>query len=270
MTEAILAKIKALPPLDDTVVKIQSICMDKNSSLTELSGVIEHDPMLTANILKAANSPLYGFSREVKNINHAVSLFGMSTVRGFALSSAIRQNIKIDLSPYNLRNSDFLDITSMQSSLMLNWYSKINREMLDVLVPASFLMEIGKIILSHEINDQGKVEDFQEKIKAFSTTKEIAEFENSIFGFDNEQITAKIFEQWNLEIELVEAIRFSENIDLAPAHVRPYSLALKIVKSAVNIYDRLSDTSTQNAVTLIEQNNLDRELFVVAKEKITQ
>ena len=88
MDESILKKIKALPPLDDTILKIQRICVDKNSSLADLVKVVESDPMLTANILKSSNSPLYGFSREIKNISHAVSLFGMATVRGFALSSA--------------------------------------------------------------------------------------------------------------------------------------------------------------------------------------
>lgn len=269
MNETILAKIKALPPLDDTVMKIQSICMDKNSSLGELSEVIANDPMLTANILKAANSPLYGFSREVKNINHAVSLFGMSTVRGFALSSAIRQNIKIDLSPYNLNNKDFLEITSLQSALMLNWYGKIEREMLDVLVPASFLMEVGKLILSHEIKERGLDGEFKEKIKTFSTTTEISEYENEVFGFDNEQITAKIFEQWNLEIELVEAIRYSGNPKLAPEHVQPYSLALQVVKTAVNIYDRLSDRSIENTLKLLRHTSLDEDLFLKTKEIIT-
>lgn len=269
MNDTILAKIKALPPLDDTVIKIQSICMDKNSSLGELSNVIEHDPMLTANILKAANSPLYGFSREVKNINHAVSLFGMSTVRGFALSSAIRQNIKIDLSPYNLTNNDFLEITSLQSALMLNWYSKVNRDMLGVLVPASFLMEVGKLILAHEVIEQGKTEEFQAKIKSFTTTTEISEYENELLGFTNEQITAKIFEQWNLEIELVEAIRFSENPTLAPAHVEPYSLALKVAKTAVNIYDRLSDRSVENTLQFLKTTTFSEEPFLRAKEIIT-
>ena len=53
MDENILKKIKSLPPLDDTVLKIQRICVDKNSSLADLVKVVESDPMLTANILKS-------------------------------------------------------------------------------------------------------------------------------------------------------------------------------------------------------------------------
>ena len=59
-----LKKIKALPPLDDTILKIQRICVDKNSSLADLVKVVESDPMLTANILKSSNSKNTG---KVKN-----------------------------------------------------------------------------------------------------------------------------------------------------------------------------------------------------------
>ncbi len=124
MDNNLLKKIKALPPLDDTIMKIQRICTDKNSSLNDLVKVVEGDPMLTANILKSSNSPLYGFSREIKNVSHAISLFGMATIRGFALSSAIKQNMKIDLSPYDLTNAKFLEISVAQSALMFNWFSK--------------------------------------------------------------------------------------------------------------------------------------------------
>lgn len=270
MTDSILAKIKALPPLDDTVVKIQAICMDKNSSLSNLSKVIEEDPMLTANILKAANSPLYGFSREVKNINHAVSLFGMATVRGFALSSAIRQNIKIDLSPYGIANAKFLEISTMQSALMLQWYSNVNREMLDILTPASFLMEIGKIILAHEVIEKKEEVAFLENVKKCNNPSELSKLEHDTVELNNEEITATIFEQWNLEIELVEAIKYSSNPMDAPEHIRPFAQALQIVKNSINVIEQLSDNCVENSVTLVEQNNLNKDAFLKAIEQVKQ
>jgi len=101
MDESLIKRVKNFPPLDETIIKIQEISNRKNSSLRELVQVVEKDPMLTANILKATNSPLYGFTREIKSVNQAVSLFGMATIRGFALSSMMQSSIKMDLSPYN-------------------------------------------------------------------------------------------------------------------------------------------------------------------------
>ena len=106
MNESIFKKIKALPPLDDTVVQIQRLHADENSSINDLTKVVEKDPMLTANILRSANSPLYGFSQEITTIARAISLFGMATIRGFALSSAIKKTFSINLEPYDITAQD--------------------------------------------------------------------------------------------------------------------------------------------------------------------
>lgn len=69
--------------------------------------MVEKDPMLTANILRSANSPLYGFSQEITTIARAISLFGMATIRGFALSSTIKKSFSINLEPYGITTQDF-------------------------------------------------------------------------------------------------------------------------------------------------------------------
>jgi HD-like signal output (HDOD) protein len=270
MESSIIKKIKALPPLDDTIIKIQRICTDRNSSLSDLVKVVEGDPMLTANILKSSNSPLYGFSREIKNITHAISLFGMATIRGFALSSAIKQNIKIDLKPYKTTNQSFLDTSVTQSALMFNWYAKVNREMLDILVPAAFMMEVGKIVIANELIELKKNNEFLSKIEGITSPIELSQIEKEIIGFSNEEITAKIFEQWNLETELVEAIKYSNNPQEAPEHIQPYALALLIVKTCANIFTCLSDQSISNSLELLSKNDLDQEVFLAAITKVKQ
>ena len=270
MDSNILKKIKALPPLDDTIMKIQKICTDKNSSLSDLVKVVEGDPMLTANILKSSNSPLYGFSREIKNISHAISLFGMATVRGFALSSAIKQSIKINLAPYDLTNAKFLEISIAQSALMFNWFSKVNRDMLDILIPASFMMEVGKLIIANEVIEQNRSEEFLSALKNAKTLSDISVIENEIVGFSNEEITAKIFEQWNLEAELVETIRYSNNPTAADEHIQPFSTALLVVKNSINIFGQLDDKKITSSLEILAKNDLNQEVFLSAVKKVKQ
>ena len=62
INQNLLTRIKGLPPLPDSVIKIQQICADPNAGVGDLVKVVDKDPLLTANLLKAANSPLYGFS----------------------------------------------------------------------------------------------------------------------------------------------------------------------------------------------------------------
>lgn len=268
MNESILKKIKTLPPLDDTVIQIQRIHADENSSINDLTKVVEKDPMLTANILRSANSPLYGFSQEITTIARAISLFGMATIRGFALSSAIRKSFSINLEPYSITGQDFLNISIMQNTLMYHWYSKINPKKLEVLSPASFMLEVGKIVLAHELVENNQDTEFKEKIKKITGSVDLALLETEIFDMTNEEVTAKIFEQWNLETELINSILYSNNPEEAPDHIKEYARALKVVKTAVNIFNQLDDVSVNNATLLINEYGFERDTFLMAVSKV--
>lgn len=269
MNDTIHTKIKALPPLSDTVVKIQKICNDPESSISDLTKVVESDPMLTANILRSANSPLYGFSREINDINRVISLFGMATVKGFALSSAIKKSFNINLSPYNMSEDKFLIISSMQNALMLAWYKKVDNGMIDILSPASFLMEVGKIVLSNELIEQGLSGKFKDAIKDLKSVDELAEVEKEFFDITNEAVTASIFEQWNLEKELVDVIFSSNDPSNAPAYIKDYCVAVQIVKSAVNVFYQLEDEYLEKyTAPLLKKANLDKEIFLQAVQKV--
>ena len=193
MNDSIYKKIKTLPPLDDTVIQIQRLCADENSSIGDLTKIIEKDPMLTANILRSANSPLYGFSKEITTIARAISLFGMATIRGFALSSAIKKSFSVNLEPYGITSQDFLNISMIQNALMYNWYSKVKPKNLEILSPASFMLEIGKIVLSHELNENKEADEFKSRLANIVYPSDLGLLETEFLDITNEEVTAKIF-----------------------------------------------------------------------------
>jgi len=121
LKSSIIDNIKALPPLSSTIVKINQIYADENSTIKDMGNAIEHDPMIVANILKIANSPLYGFGREIKNAAQAVSLFGMSMTRSIAIGNSIRKLLNVDMQPYKVTSDEFARISSLQAALILNW-----------------------------------------------------------------------------------------------------------------------------------------------------
>lgn len=268
MNQAIYKSIKTLPPFDGTVIKIQQICCDENSNIKDLVDVIKTDPMLTANILRSANSPLYGFSREITDINRAVMLFGLATIRGFALCGAIKKTFSIDLSPYKISSEAFLNMATAQNALIFNWYGSVNRELLKVLSPASFMMEVGKIIVAKELIEHEKDASFKDALKNISSPNDLSELEIKMVGISNEEIVAKIFEQWNLETELVEAILYSSNPDDAPEFIKECAIALKIVKSAINVFGQLTDENLESTLTLLDTYGFEQAKFIDAVKKV--
>ena len=268
MNDSIYKKIKALPPLDDTVIQIQRLHADENSSISDLTKVVEKDPMLTANILRSANSPLYGFSQEITTVARAISLFGMATIRGFALSSTIKKSFSINLEPYGITAQDFLNISTIQNALMYNWYSKIKPKSLEILSPASFMLEIGKIVLAHELTEYNEDEEFKSRLKNIVYPSDLALLETEFLEITNEEVTAKIFEQWNLETELVNSILYSNAPEEAPEHIKEYAKALKVIKTAVNIFNQLDDVSIQNTLPLLDEYGFGHDTFLMATAKV--
>ena len=158
MNDKILQQIKQLPPLPESAMQIEAVYQNPNSTFNDMVKILEKDPLLTADILKAANSPLYGFSREINAISQAVGLFGMGTVRGFALASIVKKSFTLNLSPYKISNEQFAELSKKQHALVTSWYLRKDPKLLSILSPAAFLIHIGKVLIAQYIIDE-KLED---------------------------------------------------------------------------------------------------------------
>lgn len=265
MLENITERIKALPPLPKSFYEINAICNDENGTIVQLAKVIEKDPMLVANLLKVANSPLYSFRREIKSVLQAVSLFGMSTTRALTTDISIKKLLSVDIEPYGVSPEDFVKISATQSILMKEWYSKIDRNKLDTLFLAALLQETGKILIADEIVKNDEVMQFKSEIEVAIN---IAEVEKMYVETTTAKITAKIFEHWGFDEIMVEAINFSDDPSAAPEEIKEYSTALKIVKTAVPINSPLSERSINIALSLVQKNGYDNSVFMDSVEKI--
>lgn len=261
MNESIKSSIKSLPPLPESVAQIQRICAMPDASLADLSAVVEKDPMITANLLRAANSPFYGFSREIKNVNQAVSLFGMATVKGLALSGAIKNALKIDLTPYNLTPSDFAELSQLQNVFVTAWIKNINRAALDILSPASFLHLTGAVVIAQEIVNQKKSEDFKKLLADGSTT---CSAEHTIVGTSTPCVTAEIFEHWRFDASMIKAIRASENPKEAKGEDKFLGGVLAVARMAFPLGTKASEETIQKASDLAKELDLDIKVMQTA------
>lgn len=267
MLEEIAERIKSLPPLPKSFHEISLICSNPNSSVNELSRIIEEDPMLVANLLKVANSPLYSFRREIKSVLQAVSLFGMSTTRSLVTDMSIKKLLNVDMAPYGVTPEEFAHISSLQSSLMLQWYGKVDKSKIEMLFLSALLQETGKILIADEIVKNDETYQFKSEIE---NSTNIASVEKAFVGTTTGDITAKIFEHWRFDDLMVQAIRYSDDIDASPPEVRAYSLALKVVKTAIPMNSPLSERSVTIALNIVTKENLNEAAFATAIEKLLE
>jgi HD-like signal output (HDOD) protein len=266
MTEEILKKIKQLPPLPESAMQIEAVYQSPDSSFNDMVKILEKDPLLTADILKAANSPLYGFSREINAISQAVGLFGMGTVRGFALASIVKKSFSLDLSPYGITNEMFSELSKKQHGLMTSWCLRKENKLLGVLSPAAFLVEIGKVLIAQQIMADKTQNEFRDALKELQNV-EVAE--RALVGTDTPEVSATIFSQWKFEEGLVEVIKHCQDPKNAstPDNQRAAAI-LNVVRVAVPINGVITDESIAEAKELITSYGLDMESFDKALENV--
>jgi len=266
MTEDILKKIKQLPPLPESAMQIEAVYQDPDSSFNDMVKILEKDPLLTADILKAANSPLYGFSREINAISQAVGLFGMGTVRGFALASIVKKSFSLDLSPYGINNDMFSALSKKQHGLVTSWCIRKENRLLGVLSPAAFLVEIGKVLIAQQIISDGKQEEFR---NALAELGDVEAAERQVVGVDTPEVSATIFKQWKFEEGLVDVIGNCMSPEKAETDNSKRAAAiLDAVRTAVPINGVVTDASIAAAKEVIEKYDLNMEAFETAIENV--
>jgi len=258
MKSSIVQSIKSLPPLSKTIADINRVYADEEAGVMELAKVIEHDPMIVANLLKTANSPLYGFGKQIKNVSQAVSLFGMSMTRTIALGNAIRKLLNVDMQPYGISSDQFAKISSMQATLINRWYKQIDKTKAETLYLAAFLQESGKILIASDVIKEDEDISFKSEIEM---TNNIAQVEKSYVGVTSAEVTAFIFEHWKFDKEFVEMIRYADNPSAAPSNVKEFATALHIVKTVIPVNKPLSEASINFGLRKARDAGYDHEIL---------
>ena len=75
-------------------MRLLGILSDPDAPTEEIVRLIQTDPAITANILKVANSPLYGGGRSVDSLDLAVLLMGRNTIACLALSFSLSETAR--------------------------------------------------------------------------------------------------------------------------------------------------------------------------------
>ncbi|QOY53679.1 HDOD domain-containing protein [Candidatus Sulfurimonas marisnigri] len=272
----LVASIESLPPLSDVAISIQRLFANGayNVNTRELVKTIESDAILTANILKMINVPHYGLSYKISSISQAVALFGINTIYGVVLKYAINEHLRSDTGIYGLSGSSFNEMCHLQRNLILRWYSRINIRDAQFLAPLVLMMETGKLILEQEI----KYSDYlQEYLSGLYQCEDIEEYEKELFETTSFYVSALLFEHWNLEplyIDILKGIDFEQDGDFK---MKEYENVLKVIKTAINVKEILSDKSIKKASEIVKKMGMDvsdfeeiayrvKESYVAAKE----
>ena len=198
----VIGKVKDLPTLPRTVLRITELVNDPKSSAKDLAKVITDDQVLTARLLKLVNSSFYGFPQKISTVTGAIVLLGFDAIRNLLLTTSVfglfSKKVKTDI----FRMELFWDhsLGCAIGAKVIGDYMRYDK--VEELFVSGLLHDIGKIVeLLFLPEDFGKV---------ISTAREkdilIVEAESRVLDYTHAQLGEMLAEKWNMSSKLVNVI----------------------------------------------------------------
>jgi HD-like signal output (HDOD) protein len=86
---AALTRLSILATLPEVATRVLKLADDPNVTMSQLADVISSAPELSARILRIVNSAFYGFPGEVRSIERATTLMGLTSVRNVTIAASL-------------------------------------------------------------------------------------------------------------------------------------------------------------------------------------
>ena len=210
--KSITSKIRSLPSMPATGAKMLKMLEDPDASIIEIEDILRHDPGLTGNVLKLANSAYFGIPSKVSSVKQGVLLLGFKRLIQLVVASCVSGIMDKPVPGYDLPPGDLWRhsiAVSIAAEALVKDQKNIGAE--DIFTPA-LLHDIGKLILGHFVKDE--LEDI-EKIASKGVAYVVAE--NMVLGTDPGEVGAQVLTQWSFPSDVIEAVRWHHDPDFPDA-----------------------------------------------------
>ena len=193
-----IQKIENLPTFSQAGRRALAMLSEPNVNQDDLAIVIKSDQALTAKILSAVNSPIFGLYREIKNLNEALRFLGLNETRKMVFV-ATTHFLFGGTQDYKTWRHAILSAT-IAEQLSETCIEPINKN--DAYL-AGLLHDVGKTFIE-------KIVPVVYRQVLPSLTQEMGRLnaELSLFGMDHTEIGGIMLENWNFNEQLVNAVAY--------------------------------------------------------------
>jgi putative nucleotidyltransferase with HDIG domain len=198
----LLEGIDRLEPLPPTVQRLILALNEEDVDFAEVVAAVEFDAAVTSNILRIANSPVYGGRAEIQHIRDAIVRLGTAALLDIVLVGHLR-TMKSSASLYGLSEDD-LWLHGAASSLAVR---AIAREAENRRIPAAsgiaaLIHDIGKLIMVRYLD--ADVSAILELCRREGIT--FVEAERELLSCDHAVIGGAMARKWNFPEAITVAI----------------------------------------------------------------
>ncbi len=196
--EALFKQPQALPAIPKIVHELIDSFNSDDVSIDEIAKKLAADPVLSARLLRLANSAYYHVSRSVGTVNDALSMLGFVTVRTLVISSGLTGGYK---SMPGMDLSQFWRY-SLHTAAVSGWLAKEVSVNVDQAFTVGLMHGIGQLVMHAGMPEQMLHLD---KLATPMDPRRI-DMETTSFGYSFANVGAELARQWRFPQTFVDAI----------------------------------------------------------------
>jgi len=200
---------KNLPSLPHILLKLIDTCNREESTIKDISQIINNDSSLCAKVMKMVNSSYHGLSNKVTNIDQALVLLGKDAIKNISVSSSVNHAFS-----HAEDNSVFELKVFWKHSLMCAIVAQLIAKKIVYTSPdesflSGLLHDIGKLVLF--VNFPSEYGDI---LKSSKDQGDLVLAEEAWHGATHCQVGAWLINRWNLQSFISDAVLYHhESVD---------------------------------------------------------
>ncbi|TDV52742.1 HD-like signal output (HDOD) protein [Pseudomonas graminis] len=219
-----------IPPLADTAQKIIKLRVDPDATIDDITGVVETDPALAAQVVSWAASPYYGSAGKIRSVEDAiVRVLGFDLVINLALGLALGKTLALpkdhpqQATPYWQQSIYTAAIIEGLTRAM----PRAERPESGLTYLAGLLHNFGYLLLAHVFPPHFSLICRQIEVNPHLHHSYV---EQHLLGITREQIGSWLMRNWDMPEELVIALRFQHDPHYAGEHHKYANLVCLAVR----------------------------------------
>jgi HD-like signal output (HDOD) protein len=244
-----------LPTIPRVVRRAMSILREPSSSTHELVAELAQDPVMSARVLRMANSPYYAGRRTLASIDDAVGAVGTQALGTLLIASGLSSAF-VEVSGVHLR--DFWMHSGVTAMAARTLARQCNADP-EAAYLAGLLHEAGHLILCQAFPEHARRWFANEPARHGQA---LADLELQAFGTTHPQVSA----HWCASMQLPDGVTEAVALYLRPERAETGSWAPLLLVASTLAADIGSDVSAAAALARVDRNllalgNVDLEQF---------